>query len=185
MEEQTTEQILREQLSKLPKEIRSVIVNIDWETPISQITQKYRLTQTEVEQFKLETMLVIVGIVHPDDFGPELAKAMHISPENLNSIVFTMNESVFKNLRTVLVPFLKKMEQVEGEQTTPVASNTLSREELIRNIRMGSKVPTKPLGQKVVISKPTPTPAPIAPIKSTPSLPPKPPTIIIPPTNIQ
>ncbi len=172
MDENTTDQIIRVQLRKLPKGIRDLIKTIEWETPISQIAKNYSLNPDQVEKLKIETMLVLIGLLHPDEYEQELFNGLGLSQEKVKMIALSMNEKVFKNIRSQIISFLAieeeddnplsksiklKMKALSLEKghletgpvnTAPTIKTSQDKESIIAQMRAANKIPTPNVAPK-------------------------------------
>ena len=64
-----TEKIFAEQLKKLPREVVTFISSTNWDSDANELGALYNLSQVELPSFKREIVLVLAGIIHPDDFS--------------------------------------------------------------------------------------------------------------------
>ncbi len=113
-----TQKIIDERLSKLPPYIKTTLDNIKWGEEILAIGKKHGLHVDEMGILQTETVMVLVGLVHPDEYPKNLKQELHIPREKIDEIVNDINEHILKNVRQALIDFLTTEEK--GEQPVPV-----------------------------------------------------------------
>jgi len=104
-------QIIKEELIKLPKEIQEAINAHDWVKIAEEIGKKFLLTESEINDFQTETLLVLVGLESTDSYaknieynvGTSESEAGKITNEALgrifDPIMNTLEENIKKNLQ--------------------------------------------------------------------------------------
>ncbi|MFZ2303215.1 MAG: hypothetical protein WAV98_00290, partial [Minisyncoccia bacterium] len=113
--ENETEKILKEQLRKLPKEVRDFILSASWDTDADEIGSLYNLSEEEVALFKQEVTLVLAGLIHPDEFKDTLeGEGLVTNRAVLEAIVANVEEKIFAPIRPALISFFEK-ESSESE----------------------------------------------------------------------
>lgn len=103
-------QLIQEKMDALPSHIQESLAKINWEQEIISIGQKHGLHIDEMGTLQTETILVLVGLAHPDQYPNNLKKDLHLSTEKIDSIVADVNEKVFKNVRKELIMYLTSEE---------------------------------------------------------------------------
>lgn len=103
-------QIIKEEIVKLPKEIQDAISTHDWIKIVEEIGKKFLLTESEINDFQTETLLVLVGLESTESYakniennvGTSQSEASKIANEALarifNPIINTLEENIKKNL---------------------------------------------------------------------------------------
>ena len=104
-------QIIQDEVVKLPKEIQEAISAHDWTKIAEEIGKKFLLTESEINDFQTETLLVLVGLESTESYakniehnvGTSESEAGKIADEALgrifNPILNTLEENMRKNLR--------------------------------------------------------------------------------------
>lgn len=121
--EDETENVFKEQLSKLPKEVIAFLSSANWSGDTDEIGSLYNLSGEELVAFKREVTLVLAGLVHPDEFREVLEQEVGIAGAVLDEIVKSVETKIFAPIRPALIEFLKKegaMEQAEVPPVLPV-----------------------------------------------------------------
>ena len=101
-----SEKLIEERLALLPPYIRSALSNINWGAEILAIGKKNGLHVDDMGTLQTETVLVLVGLVHPDEFPHNLAEQLHVPKEKINAIVTDVNEKILKTIRQSLIEFI-------------------------------------------------------------------------------
>lgn len=84
-----------EQLAYLPEVNQRALRSFDWTTELIAIGKQHGLHIDELEDLQIETMLVLVGLVAPDDYESELINRLAISPAEAGKIIADINTHVF------------------------------------------------------------------------------------------
>lgn len=97
-----TQELIKKQWERLPDEVRDAIRSTPWEQTIIELGQKYRLNVDQLGEFQMETMLTLIGLVHPDQYSSELRSRIHVSEEVIQSLVMEANQRIFGKIRESL-----------------------------------------------------------------------------------
>ncbi|HUC88863.1 MAG TPA: hypothetical protein VMR49_02425 [Candidatus Paceibacterota bacterium] len=82
-----TEKIIEEQLKSLPEEIVAFFADPKTNEQILEIGKTAQLNAEQLDIFQMETSLLILGLVYPNDFKDELKSKLNIKEEILNKII--------------------------------------------------------------------------------------------------
>lgn len=137
------ERIIKEQIKKLPDEIRTLFTDPELGNKILNIGKKNGIINIEqLGTFQTETNLVMLGLVHPDDYPDELKNQLNLSGEKVNNIVNDVNEQIFKGIREKLKEVYEKTDETSDDAEKPKKpeNNFESREELLKAIENPGKV---------------------------------------------
>ena len=102
-----TQQIFKEQLGKLPREVTDFLSSTNWSDDLDEVGSLYNLSEDEIYDFKSEATLVLAGLVHPDEFGDNLEQEAGIHGAVRDAIVNTVEQRIFAPVRGALVKFLE------------------------------------------------------------------------------
>lgn len=102
--------IIKEEVKKLPTEAQEVINSFDWIKTTEEIGKKFFLTEDEVEDLQVETLLVLVGIEDgefyaqniEDNVGTSREEAEKISEEVLQKIFVPVTDRIIENAKKSL-----------------------------------------------------------------------------------
>ena len=115
-------QDIKAQSQKLPQEVRTFIASSGWDKTIEEILTKFNLSEETQGIFRNEVLLVIVGIVHPDEFRGELADQLGAYDENTDSIASEIDEKIFAPIRPALIAFFESEQSKEGGEEEKAVS---------------------------------------------------------------
>lgn len=129
-----TEKIIKTQMEKLPPEIRSLFTDSELGNKIINIGKKNGIINIEqLGIFQTETNLVMLGLVHPDEYPNELKTQLNIDTEKVNNIVNDVNKQILSGIREKLKEIYEKTDETmedENEENLELES----REELLKHI---------------------------------------------------
>lgn len=89
-------QTIEEEISKLPKNAQDFIGSIDWLQITEEIGKKYLLTEDEINNLQLETLLVLTGAESVDDYVFNIEDEVEITQEKAEQINKEITDSIFK-----------------------------------------------------------------------------------------
>ncbi|MGB0925340.1 MAG: hypothetical protein ACPGTS_01375, partial [Minisyncoccia bacterium] len=137
-------------ISELPDNIRNAVETLDWATEILHIAHDHHIQIDDIETFRRETLLVIVGLTDAADFEKNLVKNMGISHDLADALVADANAHIFRPLQKIA--FTKTETTPEPEPDIP-AHHEISNELQNHGIELVDEhTPTKPQNdlQKIV-----------------------------------
>ena len=95
----------------LPQKSREAIDVINWKITILGMLGKY--SPIQLDNLETETELLLCGLVSPEDYQNELETRMHLSKEEVNTLLTEMDKLVFKKIQ-------KELERkINEEEKTP------------------------------------------------------------------
>src|SRR3989338_7324741 len=95
---------IKEEIAQLPKEGQEAIGSLDWVKTAEEIGRKYELDESEVEDFQLETLLVLIGVVDPEFYATNIENHVDLTKEKAGKLA----EEAFQKIFT---PIRKKLEE--------------------------------------------------------------------------
>jgi len=104
-----------EAMAKLPEESRQAINNINWKLLILSL-KKY--TPDQLDDLEVETELLLCGITKPEDYPIELEDRLHLTKEDVISLIKEMNTLVFQKIEMELKRILDGKEKFKNKQAT-------------------------------------------------------------------
>jgi len=96
---QLTDAQIQQSINRLPENIKQAVVGFDWATEILDIAHKHRLQIDDADNFRHQTLLVILGEVPAEDYEKNLVSEMNISPMVATSLVNDANDHIFQELQ--------------------------------------------------------------------------------------
>ncbi|MFA6353972.1 MAG: hypothetical protein WCW93_03515 [Candidatus Paceibacterota bacterium] len=110
-----TEKIIKEQMEKLPDEIKKIFTDPELGNKIINIGRKNGLNIEQLGIFQTETYLVMLGLVHPDEYQTELKDRLKINNEKANTITKDVNEQMLSKIFDQLKKIYEEDEDLKDE----------------------------------------------------------------------
>ena len=106
-----TAQIIKNQLAKLPPEMREAIANSKWQEELRRIAEQFKLHIDQAGDLETETMLILIGIASPAEFVKNLQNALIIKEDLADQIALAVNDSIFLRIRDAMRKMYDQMEE--------------------------------------------------------------------------
>ncbi|MCR4306851.1 MAG: hypothetical protein NUV42_02670 [Candidatus Yonathbacteria bacterium] len=145
-------QQLLEQFKKLPKDLQDAITSNDIDVALQEISKRSRLHIDQAGELADEVGLVLLGVVHPDDFLEDVLFRLKIDKKAAMEIVADVNEHVFKKVRESLMKVHRIDSMVPGgfndwnsmevAQPKDNGETIPSKEEMLKEIERETGAPT-------------------------------------------
>ena len=113
MDQKKLQQQIAYYYSKLPLDAQNMFSSMKWLETLKVISIKYALNDKQIETLGTETTLVLLGIIHPEDYEETLVNELDLSIESVEKIFIEINESVLKPIRRELTRIF--IENTENE----------------------------------------------------------------------
>ncbi len=113
-------QTIKEELEKLPKDIREAINSIDWAKITEEIGKKYLLDEEEINDLQAETLTVLIGLSDLDSYAEDIEDEIGTTKKDADSIAGEAFEKIFTPINDVMKENIKKnirMKDPSWEQT--------------------------------------------------------------------
>lgn len=131
-----TEKIIKKQMEKLPAEIRNLFTDPELSNKILAIGKKNGIINIEqLGILQTETNLMMLGLVHPDEYPNELKNRLNINEERLNNIIKDVNQQIFKGIREKLKEAYEKTNNTEENIEVNNQNPLESREEVLEAVK--------------------------------------------------
>lgn len=104
-----TQNILRMQFQKLPKNLQEVILSAGLQEKLKRIFKKFNLHIDQAGALENETMLVMLGLESAGDYIENIKKALDITEVRAHMITADVNKEIFTQIREML----KKISQLD------------------------------------------------------------------------
>ncbi|MFA6392773.1 MAG: hypothetical protein WCW54_01660 [Candidatus Paceibacterota bacterium] len=112
MDQIQLQQKIAEYYQKLPKEAQSVFSSMLWMEKLKELGIKYGLKENRIEILATETTLVLLGIIHIEEYQNILRKDLELEKEVTEKILIEIDENILKTIK--------------GELTETFQSNAIS-----------------------------------------------------------
>lgn len=99
---------LRENMQKLPLDVREAIVNTDYLSALEQIQESEKLHIDQAAVMEEFTFKLMLGEIDGNEYAEGLQKALNIDPSQAEKIVTAVDEKVMK-------PILEELERIQDE----------------------------------------------------------------------
>ncbi len=97
-----SEQKLREAFEDLPQGLRNAVASVDTANAVQGIAKKYFLHVDQMGALASETGLVLLGLTHPADFIPNLAKRLRVPEDKAKEIAREISAQILGKVREAL-----------------------------------------------------------------------------------
>lgn len=106
-------QTIKEEIEKLPKENQEVITSFGWEKISEEIGKKYLLTESEINDLQVETLLILTGIQSLDSYSINIENEVGTSKEKASEMAGEMLQKIFIPINDLIVENIKKSERMK------------------------------------------------------------------------
>ena len=107
-------QTIKEEVGKLTKENQEVINAFGWENIAEEIGKKYLLTESEINDLQVETLLVLVGLQDPDEYAQNVESNIGTSKAEAEKIANEVMQKILIPITNLLLENIKKSDKVEN-----------------------------------------------------------------------
>lgn len=101
-------QTIKNELAKLPKENQEAINSCDWVKMSEEIGEKYLLSESEINDFQVETLLVLVGLEEPDLYTIHIENNVGTTKDEAKKIAEEVLQKIFTPINDILIEKIKK-----------------------------------------------------------------------------
>ncbi len=102
MDQTQLQQKIAEYFAKLPPNAQAMFQSMGWLDALEIISQKYSLTQTQKESLGTETTLLLLGIIHPDEYTKFLINGLSIPKGISEKIMIDVNTNILNEFKDEL-----------------------------------------------------------------------------------
>lgn len=110
-------EVIQKKINELPSNIRRAVEKFDWATEIMHIAKENKMQIDDIDTFKKETLLVIVGLTSADDFERNLVKQLGIPHHFAEKLVNDANEYIFQPLQKIAFSRKDNESSLQTDQT--------------------------------------------------------------------
>jgi hypothetical protein len=167
------EQLINEQLAKLPPELRQALELVPWKAAVKEIALANNLALPQISALDQETMLILYGFDDPKNYIDNLVREAAVTEDTALAIAEAVNEKIFQ-------PISAKAEEL-GKNTIHNDLPAVESGEVAHAVPHDTKLDAMPKAEAnpvpvikpeaapapASVSTPTPTPTP-APAPATP-----------------
>ncbi len=107
-------QTIEREIKELPKEGQEAINAFDWVKITGEIGEKYTLSENELTDFQLETLLVLIGVVDPQFYAINIENHAGATEEKAEQMALEAFQKIFTPIRNILEENIKKNLQTKN-----------------------------------------------------------------------
>lgn len=144
MAEPTTEDLIKEHLTTLPKPVKDAINSFDWAREVFQVGRKYNLHVDDIGELQTEVMLVVLGLTSPREFEDEVYARIESDSDKASAMCEEINDKVFMRIRDFMKNYYAE-EEKKGKEIVSSERNVLHN----AGIRLGDEA-DEPVASKEV-----------------------------------
>jgi hypothetical protein len=104
---------LRTRFELLPEELQKVIQSSDYQTKLFDIAKKNKWTYEQLGILEMETTMVLLGMINPNNYQAELASELEKSPVEITAAVTDIKTQVFDPIRASLMKLYTEAPEAE------------------------------------------------------------------------
>lgn len=132
---------ISEHFSELPSAMQGVFSDMSWMDQVEDIGKKYNLSEEQIQSLLIDTSMIMLGVVHIDEYKTNLVQELKINEEQAKSIENDVNSILFNKIK----PYLPELYNKKAEN---VATNKYGG---LKNI--DERFKSLPLGVQEAITK--------------------------------
>lgn len=102
MDQIQLQQKIAEYFQKLPKEAQDVFSSMLWMEKLKEINVKYGLKENQIKVLATETTLVLLGIIHIEEYQNILRKDLGLEKELVEKMLLEIDENILKTIKVKL-----------------------------------------------------------------------------------
>ncbi len=103
MDEKELQQNIALYYSKLPPNLQEKFSSMEWLEALKKLAVKYTLGEEQTQTLGTETTLLLLGIIHPDEYYTALDQQLGLFRDNLDKMITEINSSVVTTIRPELL----------------------------------------------------------------------------------
>src|SRR3989338_5420746 len=108
------QETIKKEIAELPKEGREAIATVDWVKIAEEIGSRNQLTEEEIEDFQLETLLVLIGVTDPEFYAVNIENQVETTKEKAEILAKESFEKIFAPIRNTLEENVKNKMKVRN-----------------------------------------------------------------------
>ncbi|MEK7471194.1 MAG: hypothetical protein AAB623_00915 [Patescibacteria group bacterium] len=107
-------QTIKDEVEKLPKENQEVINNFGWEKITEEVGKKFLLSDNEINDFQVETLIILVGLEDIDFYASNIENNVGTSKDEAKKITDEVIQKIFTPINDILVENIKKSDKLKN-----------------------------------------------------------------------
>lgn len=102
MDQEQLQQKIAEYFKQLPIDAQTMFASMEWMKTLENLSAKYNMTALQVQSLGTETTLLLLGIVHPDEYIKFLKADLSLSLDTQNKLMADINLGILNKWRETL-----------------------------------------------------------------------------------
>lgn len=102
------QQTIKEETARLPKEIQEAIGILDWIKITEEIGKTYLLEKDEIEDFQLETLLILIGVEEPKFYATNIENQVGTTKDDAEKMTNEAFEKILAPISNAIEENIKK-----------------------------------------------------------------------------
>ncbi len=102
MDQTQLQQKIAEYFAKLPTDMQTMFASMEWMKTLENISTKFSLTTLQIQSLGTETTLLLLGIIHPDEFDNFIRTEMSLTKDTADKIIVEINLGILNKWRATL-----------------------------------------------------------------------------------
>ncbi len=99
MNQEELQKIIAEYYQKLPQGAQRVFAEMKWLADLRAISQKYSLSEEQIQTLGTETTLVLLGVIHLEEYEEILARELGLGRDKSDQLTAEIDEKILRNIR--------------------------------------------------------------------------------------
>lgn len=99
MDQQELQKTIAEYYQKLPQGAQRVFAEMKWLADLRVISQKYSLSEEQIQTLGTETTLVLLGVIHLEEYEEILARELGLGRDKSDQLTAEIDEKILRNIR--------------------------------------------------------------------------------------
>ena len=146
----STEKLIDDQFKSLPPNFQAAINSVPWKSLVVEIATENKVPQQKIEVIERETMLVIYGFEHIENYIDNLSKESGLTEEVVIATAEEVNKKIFSEIS-------RKAEELEKKPETPIIITQETKKAVIEQLSQRVEAARK---GGASVKPPMPKPAP-------------------------
>ncbi len=118
--------IIKREIARLSKENQTVINASGWEQIVEEIGKKYLLSEVEINDLQVQTLLVLIGLTDPEYYAQSIENEVGTSKNEANKITEEVIQKIFTPINDILIENIKKSGKTKNSNPEQTLSFILS-----------------------------------------------------------
>jgi hypothetical protein len=106
--------VIKREINKLPKENQEAINAFDWVKTAEEIGKKYLLTESEINDLQVQTLLVLIGLEDSDYYQQNVEREVGTSKNEAEKIAVEVVQKIFTPISNIIIENIKKSEKIKN-----------------------------------------------------------------------